>query len=126
MSFLLGRILLGGYFLFNGVIHIVQFKQMVGYTASKGFPFPTMWVILATVLIFAGSLGIIFGVYPVVSLYALVLFMVPVTFSMHAFWKIQDQNERRIERVQFLKNMALLGAIMMLLVMPTPWPISLM
>ena len=126
ISFLAGRLLIGGYFLFNGIVHIVQFKQMVGYTAIHGIPFPKMGVVVATVLILIGGLGVVLGVYPTISLYALVLFMVPVTFSMHAFWKITDPNERRIERVQFLKNMALLGAILMLLGLETPWPLSLM
>jgi len=30
-----------------------------------------------------------------------------------------------MEQVQFMKNMAILGAILMLLAIPTPWPMSL-
>jgi len=43
---------------------------------------------------------------------------------MHAFWKEEGQT-RVVEKIQFLKNMALLGAVLMLLAIPTPWMLSL-
>jgi uncharacterized membrane protein YphA (DoxX/SURF4 family) len=58
------------------------------------------------------------------GLAALVLFLIPVTFTMHPFWKEVGQ-ARAIEKIQFMKNLALLGAVLMLSIIPTPWPMSL-
>ncbi|MBI5221628.1 MAG: hypothetical protein HY979_02390 [Candidatus Magasanikbacteria bacterium] len=44
---------------------------------------------------------------------------------MHNFWKDTDQNMKMSNYVNFTKNMALLGAALMLLVISTPWAMSL-
>ena len=67
---------------------------------------------------------IITGVRVTAGIAALALFFIPVTFSMHAFWKEEGQ-ARMMDQVQFMKNLAILGAILMLLGIPTPWPMSL-
>jgi len=46
---------------------------------------------------------------------ALVLFLLPVTYMMHAFRKIQDPMVKMGEMVNFMKNHALLGAVLILL-----------
>lgn len=126
IAFLIGRLILGGYFAFNGIMHFVQFKKMAQYAASKNIPLPRIAIFFASLLILFGGLGIIFGVYVTFAIYLLIIFMIPVTLAVHAFWKISDSYERTVARVQFLKNVALLGAIVMLLLIPTPWPLSLM
>lgn len=44
---------------------------------------------------------------------------------MHAFWKVSDPQQRMGERVNFTKNIALLGSLLMFLVIPAPWPLGL-
>jgi putative oxidoreductase len=44
----------------------------------------------------------------------LVLFLVPVTLTMHAFWSIPDPQMAQIERINFMKNLALLGGALLL------------
>lgn len=126
ITFLIGRILLGGYFLFNGVMHLVHFKNMVGYAASRGVPMATPLVFIASLMILFGGVGVLLGVYPLWSLWLLILFLIPVTFAMHPFWTMADPGERREARVQFLKNLTLLGALLMLLLVPTPWPFTIL
>ena len=123
--FLLGRIILGGYFLRAGRSHLLNTQMLAGYAASQGVPFPRLAVIGSGLLLLAGGLGIVAGVYVMWALLALVVFLVPVTFQMHAFWKISDPNMKMTQSVNFWKNLALLGAVLMLLSLPTPWPISL-
>ena len=67
------------------------------------------------VLLLVGGLSVLFDVLPIVGLIALVLFLVPVTFIMHAFWKVQDPMAKMGEMVNFMKNIALLGAVLILL-----------
>jgi hypothetical protein len=44
---------------------------------------------------------------------------------MHNFWADQDQQTRQSNEIQFQKNLALLGASLMLLLIPEPWVLSL-
>ena len=54
----------------------------------------------------------------------IVVFLVPVTFMMHAYWQETDPMQRINQRVNFQKNIALLGAALMLLMIPRPWALS--
>jgi putative oxidoreductase len=111
----LGRILFGGYFIMSGYNHLAHLSMMAGYTQSKGVPTPKPAVVITGVLLLIGGVSVLLNFYPVVGLIALIVFLVPVTFLMHAFWKVQDQMAKMGERVNFFKNLALLGGILILL-----------
>lgn len=111
----LGRILFGGFFAFNGFNHFKMLTMMSEYAKSKGAPLPKLSVAFAGVLLLIGGISVLFYVLPVVGLIALVLFLVPVTLIMHAFWKIQDPTAKMHEMVNFMKNIALLGAVFIML-----------
>jgi uncharacterized membrane protein YphA (DoxX/SURF4 family) len=40
---------------------------------------------------------------------AIVLFLLPVTLIMHAFWADHDPAKRQVDMINFTKNIALLG-----------------
>jgi uncharacterized membrane protein YphA (DoxX/SURF4 family) len=111
----LGRILFGGYFIYGGFNHFKMLDMMSGYAQSKGVPMPKLMVAFSGLLLFIGGLSVLFNVQPGVGLVALVLFLIPVTLSMHAFWKIQDPAVKMGEMVNFMKNIALLGSVFILL-----------
>jgi putative oxidoreductase len=111
----LGRILFGGYFTYNGFNHFKMLEMMSGYAKSKGAPMPKISVAFTGLLLIAGGLSMLFDVLPGIGLIALALFLIPVTFIMHAFWKVQDPAAKMGEMVNFTKNLALLGAVLILL-----------
>ena len=37
--------------------------------------------------------------------------MIPTTVAGHAFWKVDDPAARKLQRIQFHKNMAMLGGL---------------
>ena len=123
--FLLGRILFGGFFLFNAYKHFTGVSSMAPYAASKGVPAPRMAVLGSGLLLALGGLSILLGVKPKWGVLLLALFLVPVTLTMHNFWADQDQQTRYSNQIQFQKNLALLGATLMLLLIPEPWVLSL-
>jgi hypothetical protein len=43
---------------------------------------------------------------------------------MHRFWDVEDPMQRMGERVNFNKNIALIGSTLMFLAIPQPWPYS--
>lgn len=122
--FLVGRILFGGYFLKNAYGHLFKSSHMIGYAQSMGVPSPKIAILGSGILLAIGGLSIIFGAYQVYGVIALAIFLILVSFKMHAFWKIQDPMARMGERIQFEKNMALLGGAIMLLAIATPWVYS--
>ena len=119
--FLIGRLIFGGYFLMNAWGHFKHLESMTGYAQSKGVPSPRAAVFVGGVLLMLGGLGIVFGIAPEASIALLIIFLVPVSFKMHAFWKETDPNRRMMEQIQFMKNMALVGAILMLYAISVPW-----
>jgi len=123
--FVLGRILFGGFFLMGGVNHFLNLNMMAGFTASKGMPAAKPGVVLSGLLIIIGGLLVIAGWHVRLGLACIVLFLVPVTFMMHNYWVETDMMQKINQRVNFQKNLALLGAALMMLMIPRPWPLSL-
>ncbi len=123
--FLIGRILLGGFFVTNGINHFKNLDMMAGYAKSKATPTPTLAVGGTGALLLLGGLSLIFGFQPIVGAALLVIFLLGVSFKMHNYWAVQDPQTRMGEQVNFMKNMALLGALLMLVETPRPWPLSL-
>lgn len=123
--FLLGRILFGGFFLYNGIMHFKNLAGNTSYAASKGTPSPKLAVMATGLMIVLGGLGVLLGIYVEVALWLIVIFLVGVSFMMHSYWKV-PADQRMMEQVNFTKNMALAGAALMLLYMPEVWAYSLM
>jgi len=122
--FLIGRIIFAGYFLYSGVNHFMRLGSMSDYAKMKGVPLPSVAIAFTGLLLLLGGLSILLGLYPFVGSILLVVFLIPVSFMMHNFWKIQDPQMKMGEKVNFIKNMALLGGVLMLSALPTPWPFS--
>jgi uncharacterized membrane protein YphA (DoxX/SURF4 family) len=121
---LIGRIILGGFFIYSGANHFIGFGMMTPYVKMKGVPFPAIAQGLTGFMLLLGGISVLCGLYPTVGILLLVAFLVPVSLMMHNFWGIKDPQMRIADRANFMKNMALLGAILMLLAIPTPWPLS--
>jgi len=125
VAFIIGRVIVGVYFLFSSFNHFVNVKMMAGYAKSKGTPAPTAAILGTGILLLLGGSSILLGYRPIVGVALLVIFLVGVSFSIHNFWAVSDPQRKMIEQINFLKNMGLLGLLLMLLAIPQPWPISL-
>jgi len=122
--FVLGRTIFGGFFAFNGINHFRHQKMMSQYAGSKGVPAAEAAIPATGALLLAGGLSILAGLKPKQGLAAIVGFLIPVTLQMHRFWEVQDQQQRMNEMINFSKNVALIGAALMMLELPEPWPAS--
>jgi putative oxidoreductase len=123
-AFLIGRLLAGGYFLFEAFHHFTQTSQMAHHAALRGVPAPTAAVLVAGLLLLIGGLSLLLGLFPRIGVGALVLFLVPVTLVMHAFWADRNPMMRMNDVINFGKNVGLLGAVLMLAAVPQPWSYS--
>lgn len=113
--FLIGRVIFGGYFAMSGFNHFKNSKMLIGYSASKKVPMPGLAVYFSGAMILLGGLGVILNMYSIWSLALIIAFLLPVSFMMHSYWKISDPMARMAEMTHFLKNMALVGAALMLI-----------
>jgi putative oxidoreductase len=122
--FLAGRLLFGGFFLYNGINHFKQRGAMAQYAGSKGVPRPDVAVMASGAALILGGSSLILGVKPKVGVAMISGFLAGVSPVMHNFWRIEDPNQKMNEMINFTKNIALLGAAMALLGADEPWPAS--
>jgi uncharacterized membrane protein YphA (DoxX/SURF4 family) len=123
--FLLGRVLFGGYFVYNGANHLLSTAMLAQYAASKGVPAPELAVAASGLLILIGGASILLGWWPHIGVLCITLFLAIVTPVMHNFWAATDAGARTADLLHFAKNTALLGGTLTLLGVPRPWPYSI-
>lgn len=123
--FLIGRIIFGGYFLYSGINHLVQRKNMASYSASKGVPNPELAVTATAVPLIVGGTSLLLGLKPKLGAIAILGFLAGVSPIMHDFWRNEDPNERTTNMVMFTKNLALAGGALALMGVEEPWEASL-
>jgi putative oxidoreductase len=107
-----GRVLFALIFLQTVPMHFTE--AGIHYAASHGVPAAPLLVPLSGVLAFVGGLSVALGYYARVGALLLASFLVPVTLTMHAFWAVPDPDAARVQYVQFLKNVALFGATLLI------------
>jgi putative oxidoreductase len=110
---LIGRILFCLLFLYSALGHLTATQALAGYAGSKGVPSPVIATFLGGLLILAGGLMVLFGVWADLGALFLVAFLVPTALVMHGFWR-EPAEARANEQVQFNKDIALAGAALML------------
>ena len=123
-AFLIGRLVFGGFFLYNGINHLKERKSLGQYAGAKNVPMPEVVVVATGVALVAGGTSILLGVKPKLGAAAIAGFLAGVSPVMHNFWNVQDPNQRMNEMVNFSKNLALLGGALALMGMEEPWPAS--
>lgn len=122
--FLLGRLIFGGYFLYNGINHFRNREMLAQYAASKNVRMADAAVTVSGTALIVGGASLILGVKPKLGAAAIMGFLLGVSPMMHDFWRQQDANQHMAEMVNFTKNMALLGGAMALMGVEEPWPVS--
>ena len=102
-----GRLLFSLIFLMAGFSNFSH--QAIQHAASAGVPLASLAVPVSGIVAFLGGLSILLGYRTRWGAWLIVLFLVPVTIMMHAFWNESDPMMRQMQMVNFMKNLALLG-----------------
>lgn len=114
LIFIIGQILLGGYFIYSGFKHFKDINILAGYAHSKNVPQAKFAVLFTGVMMLVGGFSVLTGFAAEIGLWVLIAYMIPVTVIMHQFWKAPDPIHRANEQIQFAKNIALIGALLMI------------
>jgi uncharacterized membrane protein YphA (DoxX/SURF4 family) len=72
----------------------------------------TLVLLNGAVHVGAGTL-LALGKLPRLSALALAASLVPTTLAGHRFWEVEDPNARKLQRIQFTKNVGLLGGLLL-------------
>lgn len=107
-----GRVLYSLIFLTAISHHFSQ--QSISYAAEAGVPLASIMVPLSGIIAFIGGLSIALGYHARWGAWLIVLFLIPVTLVMHAFWKAPDAQAAQMQQVNFFKNVSMLGAALLI------------
>jgi putative oxidoreductase len=111
---LAGRVLLSAIFLVSGFAKITDPAGSIGFMQSQGIPAAGILVYVAGLAELLGGLALASGFLTRVGAIGLILFMVPTTLIFHDFWTLTGE-EQRHQMVQFMKNLAIIGGLLMVI-----------
>ncbi|MCB0723151.1 MAG: DoxX family protein [Ignavibacteriae bacterium] len=106
-TLLTGRILFSLIFLMTLMSHFSS--QSIEYAAASGVPLANIAVPFSGIIAALGALSIMTGYKAKLGAWLVVLFLIPVTFTMHNFWTISDPMARQMQMVMFMKNISIMG-----------------
>lgn len=106
----LGRAVLGGFFLYNGVNHLTHTEPLENYAAAKHLAYPHLSVTGSGALLAAAGTSLLLGVKPKLGALGVLGFLAVTSASFHDFWNVEDPQQKQSELIQFSKNVALMGA----------------
>lgn len=109
-----GRLLYGGILAYMAVDGFLSNEKRVEIAREKEVPMPELLVPFTTGMLLVANLGIVFWKYPRASAGAIIVFFLGTTPKIHDFWTMEGA-ERQANKINFCKNVALLGSAVMLL-----------
>jgi uncharacterized membrane protein YphA (DoxX/SURF4 family) len=112
--YLVGRILFAAIFLASGLAHFTKLQMMSQYAGAKKVPASRALVVLTGIMLLAGGLSVLLGVWMEIGTWLLFLFLVPVAIVMHDFWAMEDPLQKATEQAMFMKNISMAGAALIL------------
>ncbi len=109
---LAGRALYAAIFIAASFGHFSQ--PTISYAAQQGVPLAALAVPLSGLISLAGGLSVLLGYRARIGAWLLVVFLVPVTLMLHAFWAVHDPAAAQMQEVMFMKNVAMLGGALVI------------
>jgi len=112
-SLIIGRSLIGLYFLVPGIMKFVAWDMHVALMEKHGMIFIPVLLILAGVIQILASVCILMNRYVAPAAFLLALMVVAINFNLHDFWNYTGQ-EGAHEMQNFIKNLGILGGLLVL------------
>jgi putative oxidoreductase len=112
----LGRLMLSAIFLLSAVGNkIPNFNSVAELMGNAGIPYPKVMLVGAIVFLIAGSFAIILGYQARIGATLLLVFLILATYYFHHFWNITDPKAKQEQMIEFLKNLGLMGAMLLII-----------
>lgn len=110
---LLGRLLLGLYFILPGLQKITAFDATSQYMASHNVPLVPVLLVLTIVLQISAGAAIIVGYKSRLAAFILAGLTLIISLYMHNFWNLPEGGDVAHETQNFIKNMAIMAGLLM-------------
>ncbi|WP_291427112.1 DoxX family protein [Deinococcus sp.] len=111
VSKVLGRALLATIFIKSGVDHLQNPDPIVRAARGAEIPQPELAVKANSGIMAAAGVLLALGIAPRITSTALAASLIPTSVIGHPFWD-KKGSERQHQQTQFLKNLALFGALL--------------
>lgn len=113
-SMLLGRALLGIYFILPGIQKIGKYDYMTQYMAEHSVPMIDVLLPFTIVLQILLGIAIIVGFKSKVSAFVLAGLTLVISLYMHNFWNLPEGGNVQHETQNFFKNMGIMAGLLVL------------
>jgi putative oxidoreductase len=118
---LLGRLLMGSYFILPGLQKISSYQAMTDYMLMHSVPATAFLLPLTIVLQVSLGLAIIVGFKGKFAAFVLAGLTLVISIYMHDFWSMAESVERTHETQNFFKNMGIMAGLLMMSSAGTGW-----
>lgn len=113
MTLLIGRLLLGLYFIVPGLTKITNYAGMTEYMSAHEVPFISILLPVTIALQLGCGIALIIGYKGKLVAFVLAGLTLVISIYMHNFWSYEVGTERSHEMQNFIKNMAIMGGLLM-------------
>jgi len=110
---LIGRVLLGGIFVFSGYFKVTAVAAFATSLEQRGVPFASVMGVIGAYVEFLGGLAIVLGIEVRYTSVLMIGFVIVATLISHRFWELQDA-ARAAQQTQFLKNVGIAAGFFLL------------
>ena len=114
VSWLVTRLAIGAPFVWLGYEAVKEPGARVKMATDFGIPeeYGEIAVRANGAAMVLGGVSVITGLLPHLGAAAVVGSMIPTTLAGHAFWKDTDPKQRKLNTIQFLKNVGMVGGLL--------------
>ncbi|MEH6558502.1 MAG: DoxX family protein [Oceanicoccus sp.] len=112
MFLLVGRGLLGLYFIVPGITKITGFAAMTEYMAAHNVPLVPVLLVVTIVVQIGGGACLAIGYRTQLMAFVLAGLTLVISVFMHNFWAMESGMEQAHEMQNFVKNMAIMAGLM--------------
>jgi putative oxidoreductase len=111
---LVGRFLMGMYFILPGVSKITGFEGTSAYMAAHDVPFVPVLLVVTIILQLGAGAAVIVGFKGKWAAFVLSGLTVVISIFMHNFWDMEASIERTHETQNFFKNMGIVAGLLII------------
>ena len=97
-----------------GFRKLLAMDPFIASLANRRVPYATVMGWIGGVVEFLGGLALLLGAWTRCAAIAIVVFTIVATLIGHRYWEIAEAAARRMQQSHFVKNLAIIGGILLL------------
>ena len=109
---IVGRALLGLYFIVPGITKITGWAAMTAYMEQHGVPLIPVLLILTIILQIGGGACLVIGYRTRLMAFLLAGLTLLISLFMHDFWNVYEGTDQGHETQNFIKNLAIMAGLL--------------